>query len=342
MADTNMTKLAQLIDPEVMADMISAKLPNKIRVTPFAAVDASLQGVPGDTITIPKYGYVGDAVDVAEGEEVALSKMSTSTQKVTVKKAMKSIGLTDEAVLSGYGNPVGQANSQLAMAIASKADSDALDALMKATMSYDGSAGIISYNGIVDAVDKFEEEINTEKVMFVHPNQVTQLRKDPDFISADKYTGDVVMTGEVGKIANCRIVPSRKVKLAGGGVHLPDREAGAGRRDGGRAAGADHLPEAAGDGGERAQAADRDHGGDGERVLRGGADQRGEGGAGEVCEERAGGPRAHSVRKGGGGGWCAMSFTRRSTGGIRCQRQSLRHWRGTPPPSWRATSAFTW
>ena len=42
MADTNMTKLAQLIDPEVMADMISAKLPNKIRVTPFAAVDASL------------------------------------------------------------------------------------------------------------------------------------------------------------------------------------------------------------------------------------------------------------------------------------------------------------
>ena len=221
MADTNMTKLAQLIDPEVMADMISAKLPNKIRVTPFAAVDASLQGVSGDTITIPKYGYVGDAVDVAEGEEVALSKMSTSTQKVTVKKAMKSIGLTDEAVLSGYGNPVGQANSQLAMAIASPADSDALDALMKATMSYDGSAGIISYNGIVDAVDKFEEEINTEKVMFVHPNQVTQLRKDPDFISADKYTGDVVMTGEVGKIANCRIVPSRKVKLAGGAYTCP-------------------------------------------------------------------------------------------------------------------------
>ena len=50
---------------------------------------------------------------------------------------------------------------------------------------------------------------------------MTQLRKDPDFISADKYTGDVVMTGEVGKIANCRIVPSRKVKLANGAYTCP-------------------------------------------------------------------------------------------------------------------------
>lgn len=65
----------------------------------------------------------------------------------------------------------------------------------------------------MDAIDLFDEEINTDKVMFVHPKQVTQLRKDSDFISADKYTGNVVMTGEVGMIANTRIVPTRKVPL---------------------------------------------------------------------------------------------------------------------------------
>ena len=114
------TKLSELIDPEVMGDMVSARIQKKLRVAPFYKIDDTLQGVPGDTITVPAYTYIGDASDVAEGGEVAIEKMTTSTRKATIKKAMKGIGLTDEAVLSGYGNPVGEANTQLAMAIAAK------------------------------------------------------------------------------------------------------------------------------------------------------------------------------------------------------------------------------
>lgn len=152
MADTY-TKIADLIDPEVMGDMVSARIPKKLRVAPFAKVDDTLAGVPGDTITVPAYAYIGDADIVAEGEAVTIEKMTTSTRKATVKKAMKGIGLTDEAVLSGYGNPVGEANTQLAMAIAAKIDNDCMDVLQTATLTYDGSAGIISYAGVVDAVD---------------------------------------------------------------------------------------------------------------------------------------------------------------------------------------------
>lgn len=212
MAD-NLTRIAQLIDPEVMADMISAKVPEKLVVAPFAKVDDSLQGVPGDTITIPSYGYIGDAEDVAEGVAVTPAKMSTTTKTATVKKAMKAVSLTDEAVLSGYGNPVGEANGQLAKSIASKVDNDCMDALQTATLVHDGSAGKISYAGIVDAIDKLDEEVNTEKVLFVHPKQVTDLRKDPDFLSADKYTAGVVLSGEIGKICNCRVVASKKVPV---------------------------------------------------------------------------------------------------------------------------------
>lgn len=215
-ADT-VTKIADLIDPEVMADMISAKVPKKIRVAPFAKVDTTLQGVPGDTITVPSYGYIGDAADVAEGAEVTIEKMTTSTKKATIKKAMKGVGLTDEAVLSGYGNPVGEATGQITLAIAAKLDNDAMDALQTATLTYDGSAKQVGYAGIVDAIDLFEEEVNTEKVMFVHPKQVTVLRKDPDFLSADKYASGVVMSGEIGMIANTRIVPSKKVPVVKAG-----------------------------------------------------------------------------------------------------------------------------
>jgi N4-gp56 family major capsid protein len=138
-----------------------------------------------------------------------------------MKKAMKAVELTDEAVLSGYGNPVGETNNQLAKAIASKVDSDAMAALQGAQLVYDGSAAAIKYTGIVDAIDLFNEEVNSDKVIFVHPKQVTQLRKDSDFISADKYPGNVVMTGEIGMIANCRVVPSKKVPLDGGVYACP-------------------------------------------------------------------------------------------------------------------------
>lgn len=206
------TMIADLINPQVMADMISAKIPNKLVVAPFAKVDTTLTGIPGNTITVPQYAYIGDAVDIAEGVAAETVKLQTSTVDVTVKKAMKAVELTDEAVLSGYGNPVGETNNQLAKAIASKVDSDAMDALLGAQLIYDGSTANIKYTAVVDAVDLFEEEVNSEKVMFVHPKQVTQLRKDADFVSADKYTGEVVMTGEIGMIAGCRIIPSKRVK----------------------------------------------------------------------------------------------------------------------------------
>ena len=133
---------------------------------------------------------------------------------------MKAVSLSDEAVLSGYGNPVGETNAQLAMAIASKIDEDAMTALQGATLSHTGT-GIISYSGIIDAIDVFGEETNTEKVIFVHPNQVTQLRHDGDFISSEKYTGNVVMSGEIGMIANCRVVPSKRVPVKNGNYVCP-------------------------------------------------------------------------------------------------------------------------
>lgn len=208
------TKLAQLVNPEVMADMVNAKLPKKIVLAPVAKIDDTLQGRAGNTITIPSWEYVGPAEDVAEGVECDITQMASSTKTETIKKAMKAIELTDEAVLSGYGNPVGEATSQLAKSIADKIDADCMDELLTATLTKT-NATIIGYDGIVDSIDVFGEEINSEKLMFVHPNQVSQLRKDDEFKSSDTYNGQVVMSGEIGRIANTRIVPSKRVTEEG-------------------------------------------------------------------------------------------------------------------------------
>ena len=215
-----LTKLEQLVDPEVMAPMISAKLEKAIKVTPFAKIDNTLQGRAGDTITVPKFQYIGDAEDLAEGVKAGTVQLKTTTAPYKVKKAVKQVQLTDEAILSGYGNPVGETNNQLGLAIASKIDQDAMDALQSATVAYTGT-GKISYNGIVDAIDLFQEEDNVEKVMFVHPSQVSELRKDENFISREKYGNQVMINGEIGMVANARIVPSKRVPLAEGVYSCP-------------------------------------------------------------------------------------------------------------------------
>lgn len=205
------TKIANLINPEVMAEMISAGLPKAIKFSPLAKVDTTLVARAGNTITIPKFTYIGDAEDVAEGVAMGTVILTATTQEATVKKAGKAVELTDESVLSGYGDPVGETNKQLKMSIAAKIDNDCLEALYDATLTHDGIAGAISYNGIVEAVDKFEEEDQAPKVIFVHPKQITQLRKDADFKDINKYPLQTVMTGVIGEVAGCQVIPSKKV-----------------------------------------------------------------------------------------------------------------------------------
>ena len=214
-----MTKMDNVINPQVMGDMIDAKIESALKITPYAKVDTSLQGVAGDTKTVPAWNYIGDAEDVEEGAEVSLTAMTAGTKTFTIKKAMKSVGLSQEAVNSGLGNPIGQAEKQLAMAIASKVDNDVLNALLTSTITSGDGATKIAYTGIVDGVGKFDEEEITDKVMFISPEQVTTLRKDADFISADKYDNKVMMTGEIGKIAGVHIVPSRKIVADGSGIY---------------------------------------------------------------------------------------------------------------------------
>ena len=183
------TKLADIINPEVMGPVIGAKVEALCKLTPYAKVDTTLQGVPGDTKTTPSWEYIGDA------EEVGTVGLKAGSTTFTIKKAMKAVSITQESINSGLGNPVAQAETQLAKAIAQKVDNDVLDAAYTGTTRVAGDTlAVISYNGIVDAVTQFEdEEDGIEKVMFIHPKQEATLLKDSNFLSADKLTAVVAV-----------------------------------------------------------------------------------------------------------------------------------------------------
>lgn len=219
MADSTLTQLAQMIDPEVMATMIQAQLPQAIRFTSIAPIDTSLEGRPGDTITVPRYKYIGDAEDVAEGAAISYKQLTTATQQIKIKKAGIGVQLTDEAVLSGYGDPVGEGTRQLGMSIASKVDNDVLVTAKTAPLLVNHDIDLdlpdqISATMIDSTSDfNYEQDDTATGVLFLNPKDANALRK----LAADDWTratdlGDsILVTGAFGELFGWQIVRTRKL-----------------------------------------------------------------------------------------------------------------------------------
>ena len=127
------SKLTNMINPEVLGAFLETKLVHAIKLSPLAVVGTELQGRAGNTLTLPTWQYIGDAADLEEGAEDTPVALEAQSREITIKKASKSVEITDEALLSGYGNPAEEIASQLLTAIASKVEADCFTALGTAT-----------------------------------------------------------------------------------------------------------------------------------------------------------------------------------------------------------------
>lgn len=213
-----LTQLAQMIDPEVMAQMISAQLPKAIKFGGIAPIDTTLEGRPGTTITIPKFKYIGDAKDVAEGAAIDYTMLETTSDKYAIKKAGKGVKLTDEAVLSGYGDPVGEAQKQVRMSIASKVDNDIVEAAKGTTLSVAHAIDIdlidqleATFEDAPDAIE--EEDAGTVGVLFLSYKDTAKLRKaaGSDWTKASDLGDNILISGAFGELLGWEIVRSKKI-----------------------------------------------------------------------------------------------------------------------------------
>lgn len=206
-----MTTKSNLIVPEVMADMISAELPAKLRFAPLATIDNTLEGKPGDTVTVPKYGYIGDAVVVAEGQPVPLRNLTTTSQTITIHKIANGTEITDEAKNSAYGNPVEESKNQLTLSIANAVDNEVFDALKTATTTFDGATAKLTVDVVQSGIDLFNDEEDEVMVLLVHPQDISTLRKS-DLFTRQSALGDAVLIkGTDGEILGAQVVRSKKI-----------------------------------------------------------------------------------------------------------------------------------
>ena len=207
------TLKANMIVPEVMADLVESKLGSRVTLLPIAVQDNTLQGQPGDTLKFPAFRYIGKAEVVAENTEVVPSLLSSFAVAATVKKYAKAVQLTDEARLSGYGDPVGEAASQLALSIDQAMDDALFAALDGLPVSRLVPITALSAASVAVALAAYGEDLDGPKLIIVDPLGFAALRKDANYIRASDLGQRAIFSGVVGEIWGCQIVVSNKVKL---------------------------------------------------------------------------------------------------------------------------------
>ena len=205
-----------MINPEVMADMVSAKLPKLLKFTPLAYVETALEGQPGSVLTVPAFEYAGDATDVAEGEAIPLDQLTTKKTTMTIKKAGKGYEITDEAVLSGLGDPIGQATYQLGLAIANKIDNDIVEIAKTATQHV--AEAPTTLETIDKALQIFEDEEDVRYVAVINPKDAISLKANigKEWVKGSELGAEMVVSGTFGEAGGVQIVRSKKVEQGKG------------------------------------------------------------------------------------------------------------------------------
>ena len=217
------TYLSDLFNPQVVADLIEPKLTNNMVFAPLAMIDRTLEGRAGNTVTLPYYNYIGAAVSVAEGNDIPLAKLDQDTTPVTIMKYGKAVQLTDEAVLSGYGDPIGEAASQISLSIDDAMDNALLAALAGNSASEQNyytsdSATDLAPEDIPLALAKYGEDNDGDKTLLVTPDFYAKLIGKPaatNWIPASEIAAGIKIRGLVGMAYGCKVVVTNRLTSTG-------------------------------------------------------------------------------------------------------------------------------
>ena len=213
------TLLSNLVNPQVLGDLVNQKLVNLMRFSPLATIDTTLQGAPGSIITLPTFNYIGDAATLAENSELVPVALTASTVTAAIHKLAKGVEITDEAMLSAYGDPVDEIARQLATAIASQMDNEMLAVLANITSDMTqtpaASTGVAPAD-ISAALELFGEDIDmAEKAVLVAPALYTQLRSTTGWLPASEISAERLIRGAVGEAYGCQVIISNKLTTSG-------------------------------------------------------------------------------------------------------------------------------
>jgi N4-gp56 family major capsid protein len=223
-----LTDSPRLYAPEVWEDLAQAQFTGQVVVANAAIQDAILQGNPGDTVAFPAWDALTDLDDLTEGQPMTPEALTQSATRATIKEAGKAVEITDTAMLTGLGDPQGEAIRQFGVLAARKVDADLITAATatvtggrtrpdgtvlgdSAPLANTLAAGqtTLTWDAIVDSVARFGDDFDLAEVygMFVRSDAIAALHKDDQFISAAQTSqgNDIVRRGFLGQVGGMNV-----------------------------------------------------------------------------------------------------------------------------------------
>ena len=216
------TMLNHLFDPEVWAGLVQAEFTGQIRVAPYALTDDTLVGAPGSEVDFPRWDTLNDLEELDEAVPMDTQVMGQTTSKARIAEYGTAVEITDNARLSGLGDPEAEAARQFAVLAARKVDEKAIAAALekttadatnkiRATSPYEVTltGTSLDWDGIVDGTAAFGDEWDPSAMaaLFIRSDARTAIWKSDDFIKAADLGAPIAKTtGQVGVIAGVPVV----------------------------------------------------------------------------------------------------------------------------------------
>ena len=126
-----------VIVPDVYAQLVRDKIAGKVKVAQFLVNLGDLHGKVGETLTMPKWSYIGDAKDWAINTPMEVTQMKQTSTKATIRAiqapAVKVADYDNEVEL---GNAIEEASNQQAIGVARKYDTDAIACALESPLKY--------------------------------------------------------------------------------------------------------------------------------------------------------------------------------------------------------------
>lgn len=213
------TGINDIINPEVLADQLSAKFPDLLVLgnTDLVSVDDTFPlGSPGTKFKIPSWKRIPSFSSLSEGTAMTPGKITSTAEYATVLRAGAAFEVYDTAELVSKADPVTEIADQIARRAAEYIDATLVTQVEHTPNTYDLSAsgaGTVDQNAIITGItaslgDNYGSLLGGGGVIVMHSKVFADLLKTGAIQNQYQSGLDVIKTGTLPTLLGMRVIQS--------------------------------------------------------------------------------------------------------------------------------------